>query len=121
MDIKSLLFSFTGRINRLPFWVVMLVLTGWGSTFQILMGPFGPENPMTIGPGLLTIANLIIVLWIWLAVEIKRWHDLNKSGWWVLINLVPVIGQIWVFIACGCFKGTAGTNRYGTEPKAAAR
>ncbi len=116
MDVKSLLFSFRGRITRLPFWVVTLILIGWGATFQQLMGPYGPENPMTVSTGLVTIANFIIVLWIGLAVQIKRWHDRDKSGWWALLNLIPVVGLIWVLIECGLLPGTAGDNRFGREP-----
>lgn len=112
MDLKSLLFSFRGRINRLPFWMVTLILIGWGTIFQELMGPYGPENPMTIGSGFITLANFVIILWIGLAVQIKRWHDRAKSGWWVLLNLIPVIGQIWVLIECGVLRGTAGDNHF---------
>ncbi len=86
MTLKLLLFSFRGRTNRLPFWAVKLILIGWGVAFQQMMGPYGPENPMTIGPVVVTLANFIIVLWIGLAVQIKRWHDRNKSGWWALIR-----------------------------------
>ena len=113
MHLKSLLFSFRGRINRLPYWMVTLILIGWGSIFQQLMGSYGPDNPMTIGPGLVTIANFIIVLWIGLSVQVKRWHDRGKSGWWALINLIPIIGQVWVFIECGVLRSTTGDNRFG--------
>ena len=115
MSLKSLLFSFRGRINRLPFWIVTLILLGCGSIFQQLMGPYGPENPMTIGSGVLTFVNFVMVLWIGLAVQIKRWHDRNKSGWWALLNLIPVIGHIWILIECGILRGTAGNNRFGRE------
>ena len=77
------------------------------------MGPYGPENPMTISSGLITIANFGLVLWIGLSVQIKRWHDRNKSGWWALLNLIPVIGQIWILIECGILPGTVGGNRFG--------
>ena len=115
MDLKLLLFSFRGRIARLPFWVVTLILIGWGITFQKLMGPYGPESPMTISSGLVTIANFVIVLWIGLAVQIKRWHDRDRSGRWALVNLIPIVGQIWVLIECGVLRGTVGDNRFGRE------
>ncbi|WP_455198348.1 DUF805 domain-containing protein [Kaarinaea lacus] len=115
MKLKSLLFSFRGRITRLPFWSATLILTGWGFTFGQLMGPYGPEHPMTIGPGLVTTANLCIVLWIGLAVQVKRWHDRDKSGWWALLNLIPVVGHIWVLIECGMLRGTVDDNRFGRE------
>ncbi|MBL0717518.1 MAG: DUF805 domain-containing protein [Desulfosarcina sp.] len=115
MHLKLLLFSFRGRINRLPYWIVTLILIGWGSIFQQLMGSYGPDNPMTIGPVLVTIANFIIVLWIALSIQVKRWHDRDKSGWWVLINLIPIIGQVWGFIECCVLRGTVGDNRFGRD------
>jgi uncharacterized membrane protein YhaH (DUF805 family) len=115
MNLMSLLFSFRGRVKRLQFWVVTLVLIGWGATFQQFMGPYGPENPMTIGPVIVTLANFFVVLWIWLAVQIKRWHDRDKSGWWAALNLIPVIGQVWILIECGFLPGTVGTNRFDRE------
>lgn len=117
MNLKSLLFSFSGRINRTPYWMVTLILLGWGSIFQQLMGPYGPDNPMTIGPVLVSIVDFIIVLWIGLSVQVKRLHDRDKSGWWVLLNLIPIIGQIWILIECGFLRGTAGENRFGLNPE----
>lgn len=116
MDLVSLLFSFHGRINRLPYWVVSLILVGIGGGSQQSMGPYGPENPMTAGPALITLAIFIVSVWIWLAVQVKRWHDRDKSGWWALINLVPILGQIWVLIECGFLRGTEGDNRFGKDP-----
>jgi uncharacterized membrane protein YhaH (DUF805 family) len=51
-----------------------------------------------------------------LALQVKRWHDRSKSGWWVLINLVPAIGPIWSFVEAGCLRGTEGGNEYGGDP-----
>ena len=47
MDLKWLLFSFEGRINRLPYWGVALVMIALGTGFNIALGDFGPERPMT--------------------------------------------------------------------------
>jgi len=64
------------------------------------------------------LANVFTIFFIWatLAVNCKRWHDLNKSGWWSLINLIPIVGQIWLFIELGFLKGTPGSNRFGEDP-----
>jgi uncharacterized membrane protein YhaH (DUF805 family) len=51
-----------------------------------------------------------------LAVQIKRWHDRNKSGWWVLISLIPLIGPIWAIIETGFLPGTPGPNDHGPDP-----
>ena len=47
-------------------------------------------------------------------VHIKRFHDRDKSGWWVLIGLIPIIGAIWLLIELGFLKGTPGPNRFGS-------
>ena len=64
------------------------------------------------------LVALVIVLaavWIGLAVGVKRYHDRGKSGWWVLIALVPVIGGLWYLIECGFLRGTIGPNAYGPD------
>ena len=50
-------------------------------------------------------------------VNIKRFHDRNKSGWWVLIALIPLVGALWIVIECGFLRGTVGDNRYGPDPE----
>jgi len=55
-------------------------------------------------------------LWIGLAIAAKRWHDRNKSAWWILIVFVPVVGGLWYLIECGFLKGTTGSNKYGADP-----
>ena len=62
--------------------------------------------------GLLGLALIYPVI----ALYAKRWHDRNKSGWWSLIGLIPIIGGIWMLIELGFLKGTAGPNSYGPDP-----
>jgi uncharacterized membrane protein YhaH (DUF805 family) len=67
------------------------------------------------------IGPVIIIAWLVLIypaimVRIKRFHDRNKSGWWALISVIPVVGVVWIFIECGCLRGTVGENRYGPDP-----
>ena len=50
-----------------------------------------------------------------LAVAMRRQHDTDRSGWWILIALVPLIGAI-ILIVMMCQRGTAGPNRFGPEP-----
>ena len=50
------------------------------------------------------------------AIGVKRLHDRNKTGWWMLIILLPVIGGLWYLIECGFLKGTTGPNTYGPDP-----
>jgi len=58
----------------------------------------------------------VVLLWPTLAVSIKRWHDRGRTGWWVLVMLVPVVGWLVALVANGFLPGTPGPNRYGAAP-----
>ena len=111
IDFAYLLFSFEGRINRAKFWlgVAIIYVVPW--LFFILAAA-------TNSSFLYILAGLIVILSIWpgLAVSIKRWHDRGKSGWWILIGFVPLIGGIWALIETGFLPGTPGPNEYGPDP-----
>ena len=117
MDIAHLLFGFTGRIRRRDFWITFIILSLITSvSLGSFIGGFGLHHDMD-GSGLLGLVVAVVVAWMQIAILIKRWHDRDKSGWWVLITLVPVIGWAWQVIECGLLDGTKGTNRYGLSPK----
>ena len=116
MDWGSLFTSFEGRINRGKFWAGYVVL--WAATVvvvTILAAALGDSASYWI----LYIIATAILLVAGLAVQVKRWHDRNKSGWWVLIALIPLIGPIWALIETGFLPGTQGPNDYGHDPLAA--
>ena len=50
-----------------------------------------------------------------IAVSVRRLHDTNKSGWWLLLCFVPFVGSI-VILVFMCLEGTKGANKYGDEP-----
>jgi len=109
-----ILFSFEGRIPRRIFWGVSLGMSAVFILFYpLVFAVFGEESPVTAGVIFITYIPLI---WILLAVQVKRWHDRDKSGWWVLIQLIPIIGPIWAFIETGCLRGTVGANSFGPDP-----
>jgi len=64
-----------------------------------------------------TLTGLLVspVLFVAIIVQVKRWHDLDRSGVWVFINLIPLIGGLITLIFCFCIKGTTGANRYGPD------
>jgi uncharacterized membrane protein YhaH (DUF805 family) len=131
MDWGNLFTSFQGRISRQPFWlgVLALFIVQWvaslilgsvlGVSMMAQMDPnMTPEQAMAqsmSGMGPLLIISLIF-LYPALAIYTKRWHDRNKSGWWSLILLVPIIGIIWFLVECGFLRGTDGSNDYGPDP-----
>lgn len=115
MDWKYLLTSFEGRINRGKFWAGIGVLFAGSvvaSIVDLAIGTYSYENSIGLLSGLWALA----AIYLGLAIYVKRWHDRDKSGWWTLIVLVPVVGAIWILIELGIFEGTRGPNRFGPDP-----
>jgi uncharacterized membrane protein YhaH (DUF805 family) len=122
--MMDLLFGVHGRVNRAKFWLVALgILVLEAIIFAALGGTTAmsadPEQALAnIGPvaGIVLFVFGVVALWVSIAVAIKRYHDRNKSGWWVLIVFVPIIGGLWYLIECGFLRGTPGSNNYGPDP-----
>jgi uncharacterized membrane protein YhaH (DUF805 family) len=114
MDWNYVFLNFQGRLNRQPFWIATLVLwlVSMGVTFvtSIL---FGSQSAVT------TFVQAVVALVLLipsLAVAVKRYHDRNKPGWWILIVFIPIIGLVWYIVELGFLPGTPGPNRYGPDP-----
>ncbi len=119
-DVKDILFSFNGRINRSTYWtyslfigVVQFVLYG----LYLMIMKVAATNLLSLsgGTSFLGITSLLF-MWPWLALSIKRCHDRNKSGWFHLVSLVPFLG-IWYIVEILFLKGSDGSNQYGEEPE----
>ncbi len=108
--LKDVLFSFKGRIKRLTYWKAMI---GMYLVFFLLAFLAGAMQLSEDVIGGLMLLLYIPLIWISLAVQVKRWHDRDKSGWFVLVGLIPVIGPIWAFIENGCLAGDESANRFG--------
>jgi uncharacterized membrane protein YhaH (DUF805 family) len=107
-------FSLRGRVSRRDFWLFgVLALIGLAVLAHALLG-IARVPPQTAD----LIVNLLLV-WPALAVSVKRWHDRDKAGWWVLLNLLPVIGWLWALVDNGFLRGTTGPNRFGDDPLSA--
>jgi uncharacterized membrane protein YhaH (DUF805 family) len=121
------LVQLSGRVNRAKFWLVHIAM--WivrQSWFGAVLGsaamssdPQAALQSVGVVGGLILLVVYILALWIGLAIAAKRWHDRNKSAWWILIVFVPAVGGLWYLIECGFLKGTPGTNGYGADPLAA--
>jgi uncharacterized membrane protein YhaH (DUF805 family) len=107
--------DFSGRASRPEYWLFVLVfLIIYVVCFLIDYNTFW-SGQMTIMP-LITIAYLVHFI-PGFAVLVRRLHDIDRSGWWMLISLVPVLGSIWLLVLL-CSKGTYGPNQYGPDPNA---
>ena len=109
-----ILFSFEGRIPRRVYWGAYFADVAFFYVGVLLvMSVLGEESDA----GMIGILTLYLpVAWVLLAVTVKRWHDRDKSGFWIFIGLIPIIGPIWAFIETGCLRGTYGDNGYGPDP-----
>ncbi len=122
--MQNLLFSFQGRINRAKFWLVhvvmwVVVLVVFGAILgsaAVSSDPQAALQSVGVVGGLILLVVYILALWIGLAIAAKRWHDRNKSAWWILIVFVPAVGALWYLIECGFLKGTTGANKFGSDP-----
>lgn len=112
----KLLYSPTGRINRRPFWIMLIYI----NILYLIFDVFGENiDANSVHAGVVGPTSLVILLYalpVALAVQIKRWHDIDRSGIWVLINVVPLIGPLITVILCGFKRGTESTNRFGEDP-----
>ncbi|HEY4892473.1 MAG TPA: DUF805 domain-containing protein [Reyranella sp.] len=122
--MTNLLFGFQGRTNRAKFWLVALAIFVVEAILFAMLGSNiamsdDPQEALArMGPvtSIVLVLFGILVTWISIAVGIKRFHDRNKSGVWILIIFVPLIGSLWYLIECGFLKGTTGPNNYGPDP-----
>lgn len=90
---------------------MFILINGIISTvLSVIQTMMGMETPW------ISFIYLLATLLPNLAVSIRRLHDTDRSGFWILLNLIPVIGWI-VLIVFYCKQGTSGTNRFGNDPK----
>jgi uncharacterized membrane protein YhaH (DUF805 family) len=150
MSLSDYLFSPRGRINRAKYWVyvavsiaILVVLIAiisilWAGQLYAPQGGAGFPSVALFVVG----AVYLILLVVGIFVGIKRLHDRDKSGWWLIVfYLVPMVLSwvsailsrdgigvvfalaslaisIWALVELGCLRGTAGPNRYGEDPLA---
>lgn len=108
--------TFTGRARRKEYWMFTLFNFIAVVILSILDGVLGLVSYET-GFGVLSGLYSLAVLLPSLAVLVRRLHDTDRSGWWVLISLVPLVGVIVLFVFT-CLDSKAGDNKFGAYPKA---
>ncbi|WP_327382216.1 DUF805 domain-containing protein [Streptomyces sp. NBC_01207] len=109
-DVLKKYAVFSGRARRQEYWMFFLFNLAAAIILLILDGVLGTSP-------LLYSLYLLAILLPALGVTIRRLHDTGKSGWWIFIVLVPVVGFIW-FIVLLATAGQTQPNEYGADPKA---
>lgn len=132
--------DFSGRSRRKEYWmfallnfiifavlyVIMISVMGPSITETMMqaevgMEPVQPPAGMMAGLGIVDLIMGIYSLAVFvpsLAVTVRRFHDQDKSGWFVLLAFIPMVGGI-VLLVFMCLEGTHGENRFGPDPKTA--
>ncbi|MCX3395266.1 DUF805 domain-containing protein [Citrobacter amalonaticus] len=102
--------GFSGRARRKEYWMFALINMIICAVLNVIQAVIGMETPY------ISIIYSLGILLPSIAVAIRRLHDTERSGWWLLLSLIPIIGTI-VIIVFLCQNGTAGANRFGADPK----
>jgi uncharacterized membrane protein YhaH (DUF805 family) len=101
--------GFTGRARRKEYWMFFLINAIIAVVLAIL------ETLIGI-PGVLSTLYSLAIFLPSLGVTVRRLHDMGKSGWWILISLIPIIGGI-ILLIFTCLDSQPGTNKWGPNPK----
>jgi len=126
MPWTPFLFSFKGRITRRAYWlrfwlplllvcmiaVAVLPVEAFVNMMPLEAAQADPYEVLTP----FAYIFMAVVNYLALAVSVKRCHDRDRSGWFLLIYFIPIIGELWVSIELGFLRGTAGANRFGPDP-----
>jgi uncharacterized membrane protein YhaH (DUF805 family) len=99
---------FTGRARRSEFWYFVL--------FNIIIAVILNVLGMALGTFVLGALYALAVFIPGLAVSVRRLHDTGRSGWWILLGLIPIVGAIILIIFC-IEDSKPGENQYGPNPK----
>jgi uncharacterized membrane protein YhaH (DUF805 family) len=101
--------NFSDRAIRSAYWFWALFTT----IGMLVTGGIDGVDGMTLAYPIFGLVTILPSL----AVAVRRLHDLDRSGWWLLLALIPLIGSI-VLLIWFCTRGTDGSNRFGPDPLA---
>jgi len=103
---------FSGRATRSAFWWFYLFTVIVAIAISVVEGLFGSPD-VAAGVGLISVIWTLAIILPILGLMVRRLHDANHTGWWILIAFIPLIGAI-VLIVFWATAGTQGDNKYGS-------
>lgn len=146
MGIGREIFAIAGRTGRAGYWLTTLALLAAVVVVGILVAAIAgvaPDGPVATVLAVVSLPFFVAWIWIGVAVSVRRLHDRDRSGWWILVfwfapALLQGIGAVdrtgilalvcgiaatgvslWYFVELGFLPGTPGPNRFGPDPRAA--
>jgi uncharacterized membrane protein YhaH (DUF805 family) len=115
--LGRLRFRLDSRIDRRTFWIALTTIAlGWALAMQAAIHVRNSSGP-SLGLDGFAIVVAVAAIGLVAYVSIKRWHDRDKSGWWVFAFFIPLFGPAWTIIEPGFIAGSPGQNRFGPEPR----
>jgi uncharacterized membrane protein YhaH (DUF805 family) len=108
--------EFSGRSRRKEYWMFILGVFIVAVVLSIIEGILGLSGMVGGAYGPLTTLFMLAIIVPGIAVQVRRFHDQDKSGWFVLLGLIPFLGGLIVLVFM-CLEGTKGDNRFGPDPK----
>ena len=105
--------DFSGRARRREYWTFALVNCLIALLLLILGLAFGEDSPAS---NIMVTIFYLIMLVPNLSVSVRRLHDIGKSGWWLFIGLIPLVGSL-LLLVWSLMDSEEGENQYGENPK----
>ena len=106
--------QFSDRSRRKEFWLFYLLITVATivlTVIDISIGTFDDSSGFGLLSGIFSLAIIVPSI----AVGVRRLHDTDRSGWWLLLSFIPLLGTI-VLVVFWCLRGTDGSNKFGDDP-----
>ena len=107
--------DFGGRSQRKEYWMFLLGVVIVAIVLAAVEGVLGMSGSIIGMYGPLTGLLILGIIIPGLAVQVRRFHDQDKSGWFVLLGFIPIVGGLIVLVFM-LLKGTDGPNRFGPNP-----
>lgn len=115
--------TFSGRARRSEYWYFALFNVIFAVAAILLDRAFGTNfsfetaaGPIDAFYGYVYVLYILFIFLPGLAVLVRRLHDVGKSGWFLFISLIPIVGSIWILVLT-CTDSIPGKNQYGLNPK----
>ena len=109
--------TFSGRAPRSEYWYWKLFYVIVMCPLEIASRPVEDVSNIALAIDVAYAMVALMLLLPSLSVGVRRLHDIDRSGWWMLLGLIPLIGWVILFV-WSVTKGTSGDNRFGHDPLA---
>ncbi|EGA88925.1 hypothetical protein GPDM_12916 [Planococcus donghaensis MPA1U2] len=114
LDVFKKTLDFKSRSRRKEYWMFIL----WTTIISVVLSIIEIIAGLEIAPdiGLLSTIFTLVILIPSISVTVRRLHDIGRTGWWLLLSFIPILGWIALFVFT-LLDSESGSNKYGSNPK----